>query len=108
MQSTTYDIKSMKHTSNISRCNFLQTSLTALATLLFISCSTSPPGVNNSDPWLQAHPIVPIFEATKGLTQLGPFGLGNGILYVPESYSSDKAMPLLVAMHGASGSSSNV
>ncbi|MFC1565833.1 alpha/beta hydrolase [Candidatus Neomarinimicrobiota bacterium] len=97
----------MKHPSNISRNNFLNNRLTALSVLLIISCSTSPPGVDNSDPWLQAHPIVPIFEATKGLTQLGPFGLWSGILYVPESYSSDKAMPLLVAMHGASGSSSN-
>ena len=97
----------MKQPSNISRNKFVKTCLIALAMLLFISCTTSPTELDNGDPRLSAQIVVPTYTATKGFTKLGPFGLGNGILYVPESYSPDKAMPMLVAMHGAGGSSSN-
>jgi phospholipase/carboxylesterase len=58
------------------------------------------------DPRLTAHLDAPNLGITKGLTQLGLGGNRDGILYVPESYSPDRAMPLLVAMHGAGSNSS--
>lgn len=81
--------------------------LALLLMLLLFSCDTSPSGVDDSDPKLSAQRVDPIYTATKGLSQLGPFGWGSGTLYVPVSYSHDKSMPLLILMHGASGSSSN-
>ncbi|MFC1527458.1 alpha/beta hydrolase [Candidatus Neomarinimicrobiota bacterium] len=74
----------------------------ALAMLLFISCKED---VGTGDPRLTAQLVVPKQIATKGLTQLVFGGNMDGILYVPESYSPDKTMPLMVAFHGAGGNS---
>ena len=44
---------------------------------------------------------------TAGLNPLGLGASRDGLLYVPESYSADRAAPLFVALHGAGGSGSN-
>lgn len=77
------------------------------AVFVSISCDTSPPGVDERDPKLTAKIINPIYIAPSGLSKLGFSTFSNGILYVPESYSPEKAMPLVLALHGASGSSNN-
>ncbi len=96
----------MKYLSIISKCNLLKTSLTALSILFVFSCNISPTEIDYGEPRLTATLRTPIQIATKGFSQLGLGGDRDGTLYVPESYSFDKFTPLLVALHGAGGSSS--
>lgn len=99
-------LKFFKHRFNSYLSTFLKTSVNALTILFLISCSISPSEPDYGDPRLTATLRAPNQSATKGITQLG-LGVGrDGTLYVPASYSPDKAMPLLVALHGAGGSSS--
>ena len=97
----------MKFPTNIPRRNFIKISLTTLVTPLFISCLTSPSRIGSVKPRLTARPSTPNQTPTKGLTRLNLSSSRDGILYVPESYSPDIAMPLFIAMHGAGGDSSN-
>jgi phospholipase/carboxylesterase len=60
---------------------------------------------------LTARPGTPTIAPTIGLSELG---LGSdlaltrdGLLYVPESYSSDTPAPLFVGLHGAGGDADN-
>ena len=78
-----------------------------LICLSLSSCTTSPTEVDIGDPRLTAKLRAPNQIPTKGLTQLDLGGDRDGFLYVPENYSPDRAMPMLVALHGAGGSSSN-
>jgi len=73
-----------------------------MTTLLLISCKED---LGSGDPRLTAQPNLPKQVATKGLTQLIFGGNKNGFLYVPDSYSPEKVMPLVIALHGAGGSS---
>jgi phospholipase/carboxylesterase len=45
--------------------------------------------------------------AIAGLQGLGLGGLRDGYLYVPESHTADHPLPLLVLLHGATGSATN-
>jgi len=92
----------MKHQSNDIRNKFIMIPITVFAMLLLISCKED---VGSGDPRLTAQPVVPKHVATKGLTQLVFGGNKDGILYIPESYSPEKIMPLMIALHGAGGSS---
>ena len=58
------------------------------------------------NPRLTAQIEAPTKSVTKGITEITFSGDKYGLLYVPENYSSDVKMPLFVALHGASGSSS--
>ena len=94
--------------NNIRKAEFGNSVILAIVLIALIcSCDTSPSGVDERDPKLTAKVIDPIYTAPLGVSQLGFSIFGNGILYVPESYSSDKAMPLVVTLHGASGNSNN-
>jgi phospholipase/carboxylesterase len=73
------------------------------------SCTTAPTSPTELDingPGLTATLRAPNQIPTKGLTQLDLGGDRDGFLYVPENYSPGRAMPMLVALHGAGGSSS--
>jgi len=58
-----------------------------------------------ASPRLTARPLAPTVTATPGLTRLGLASGRDGLLYVPQGYSSDTAWPLVVGLHGAGGSS---
>ena len=92
--------------TNISRRQFLKTGLSILAASHLISCVTSSTKTAPLEPRLTARPFNPRNTAIKGLTN--PI-LSNGrgvILYIPESYSHEIAMPLLIALHGSGEDSS--
>lgn len=79
-------------------------SICILIIFLFIACKNDP---QSGDPKLSAQPGIPNLTATKGLNNLELGGEDVGFLYVPENYSKEIEMPLMVALHGAGGSSSN-
>lgn len=56
------------------------------------------------DPRLEARPVRPFREAVPGVTEFGQDLPRGGILFVPESYAPETPAPLLVALHGAGGS----
>jgi len=74
-----------------------------LIILLFAACEDK---VEYDDPRLTAQIKPPTKSISKGVSDLTFSGKKSGILYVPQSYSSDTKTPLIVALHGASGSSS--
>jgi len=78
-----------------------------LICLSLSSCAISPIEADLGDPRLTVQRRAPNQAAIKGLTKLGLGGNRDGILYIPENYSPDRAMPMLIALHGAGGSSSN-
>ena len=57
---------------------------------------------------LQARVGAPTLEPRIGLSALAlRVPGGDGFLYVPESYSSDQPVPLIVGIHGAGGEAGN-
>lgn len=74
--------------------------------LSLLSCKSTE--IDYGDPRLTATVTTrsPNLSINKGLTQLGLGTNRDGILYVPQGYDSNTPMPLLVALHGAGGSSS--
>lgn len=56
---------------------------------------------------LSARPSTPTITAVKGLNKLGFGEERDGFLYIPNSYTIDKKMPVIVCIHGAGGSASN-
>jgi phospholipase/carboxylesterase len=59
---------------------------------------------SGGDARLTARPGTPSLTPVRG--ELVPLGVGSprdGVLYVPNSYSADRPMPLFVALHGAGG-----
>lgn len=75
-----------------------------IVNILLISACEDKKEYDN--PRLTAQIEAPTKAATKGITEITFSGDKHGLLYVPESYSSDVKMPLFIALHGASGSSS--
>ncbi len=98
----------MRFRSGISRRDFLNSSLSALAAPLFLGCgwSTTGPG-SSSSPKLTARPGSPSVTPNLGLSELGLENGRDGLLYVPASYSPETPAPLFVGLHGAGGASSN-
>lgn len=56
---------------------------------------------------LQSRPSAPTLAITPGLHRLGIGGGRDALLHVPASYRSSVPLPLLVLLHGATGSASN-
>jgi predicted esterase len=78
----------------------------ALAAALAASgaCSTTEPGPNASGSRLAARPGTPTGTIDTGLTPLvGASGVQYGLLYVPPGYDPVRPRPLVLALHGASG-----
>lgn len=89
----------------LSRREFLRSGLGAVLVPTLAACGDSPTGPGN--PRLSARPGTPSLTPTLGLTELGLESGRDGLLYVPQSYTSDAAAPLFVALHGAGGSSAS-
>ena len=75
--------------------------------LILTNCDTSPAGVDERGPKLTVRIVDPIYDAPVGLSKLGFSFFSDGLLYVPEEYTAEKSMPLVLALHGASGSGNN-
>lgn len=56
---------------------------------------------------LQTRPSAPTLAITPGLHRLGIGGGRDALLHVPASYRPADPLPLVVLLHGASGSASN-
>ena len=97
----------MKYMLNASRRKFLKISLAVMAGPSFMSCVASSVKRAPVEPRLTARPSgIPVQTINKGLSRLDPGSKRGGIVYVPESYSPDIAMPLFIAMHGSGEGSS--
>lgn len=101
----------------LSRRTFLQATGYALAVTALPGCGgssnsfsgtpTGPRPDPTSPNRLTARPGTPTLEPTIGLSQLGIGERNDGLLYVPESYSTDTPTPLFVALHGAGGAATD-
>jgi predicted esterase len=87
----------------VSRRDFLASSIAALAACAMPGCENATDVAPPGDPRLTATPGDPTIAATVGLTALELGEDRDGLLYVPESYTGDVALPLLVLLHGAGG-----
>jgi predicted esterase len=86
------------------RRNFLKTGIGALSVPLLAGCGVgSVEPIERASPRLTARPGLPSLTIAPGLNELGLRNQRDGMLYVPESYTPDVAMPLFVGLHGASG-----
>lgn len=80
----------------------------SLLPLLLLACSLEPEGTGpGTDPRLTARPGVPTRAPTLGESPLGLEIGRDGLLYVPSTYDPAHPAPLLVLLHGATGSASN-
>ena len=93
--------------AGMSRRSFIRSSVGAVALSMIGGCSSSPTSVDRGPPRFTARPGTPTETPTLGLSELGPGGGRDGLMYVPESYSPDTPAPLFVGLHGASGAGSD-
>jgi predicted esterase len=70
--------------------------------LLTYSCEDN---IDYDNPRLTAKIVTPSKNIEKGLSKLTFDGEKRGKLYIPQSYSPNKKMPMLLALHGSGGSS---
>jgi predicted esterase len=92
--------------AGLSRREFIKLGLGAMTAPMLLGCSDSVTGPGG-DPRLTARPgSAPLFTP-PGLSRLGLGDPRDGLLYVPEDYSAQTPVPLLVLLHGAGGSSGN-
>ncbi len=94
-----------------SRREFLTTSFGALAATSLLGCGSSatdpsPPGSSEPDPRLTAQPGQPTKQPVLGRSFLELGDPRDGFMFVPQSYSPDTPVPLLVALHGSASSAS--
>ena len=90
----------------ISRRYFLAGTATALSVPFLGACLSEPPTGTGSPPGsarLTARPGLPTESPTLGLSELGIGGGRDGVMYVPQGYSSDTPAPLFIGLHGAGG-----
>lgn len=71
--------------------------------LLLYSCEDN---IEYNSPRLTAKVITPTKNVEKGLSKLIFDGENKGQMFVPQSYSPNKKMPLLIALHGSGETSS--
>ena len=79
--------------------------MSVLALPVVGGCLGSPTSADSEEgsARLTAAPGTPTEEPTLGLSTLGLGGIRDGIIYIPETYSSDTAIPLFIGLHGAGG-----
>lgn len=78
--------------------------------LLIVNCDQAldpDPDVELENYKLTARPSTPTEEAVKGLNKLELNEDRQALLYIPESYSKNEKIPVMVCLHGAGGSASN-
>ena len=93
--------------SPISRRTFLQAAGTGAVTAIAAACDVG--GVKDAlaltaGARLTARPGTPTGSATPGEQALSLAGGRDGLLYVPAGYSAAKPAPLVLMLHGATGS----
>jgi len=91
--------------SALSRRAFVRAGLAALAAPALPACLGLPPQPQQVSPRLSARPGTPTATPTPGLSHLGLGTDRDGLLYVPQGYSSDTPMPLFIGLHGNGQSS---
>jgi predicted esterase len=84
----------------LSRREFVTLVAAGSAGLLGCLSSSSKSGGNAR---LSARPGTPTGSAAPGLIRLGTGDVHDGYMYVPASYQSGIAYPLMLALHGAGG-----
>lgn len=93
---------------SLSRRRFVATGLAALAAPSLAACfGDSDPTRPPSSARLSARPGVPVETPSPGASALGIESGRDGLLFVPDGYQPDIAMPLLVLLHGAGGAASD-
>ena len=91
----------------MNRRTFLKSSGLA-ATASILGCVPQTRISIGSQRRLSARPSQPRGKlAPAGLQGLGPGGVRDGYIYVPEHHSPDQPLPLLVLLHGATGASTS-
>jgi phospholipase/carboxylesterase len=65
--------------------------------------STTPPAGSAGNPRLTARPQPASSALAPGSHALGLGGARDGLLYVPNGYSADRPIPLIVVLHGLGG-----
>lgn len=94
----------LSQTRPISRRTFLGSGAAALLAASAVGCSSSSgPEGGSGGLRLTSRPATPTLTPDAGLSDLDLGGSRDGVLYVPESYSGDRAVALFVALHGAGG-----
>lgn len=86
----------------MNRRHFVRIGLGAIASPALSAYAGSCPGAAKSR--LTARPGVPTTAPAPLASRLGLGTDRDGLMYVPATYSPDRAAPLLVALHGAGGS----
>lgn len=92
-----------------TRRDFLRSGVVALLPGA-AACLHSPTDgqvATHGNPRLTARPRTPTVEPTIGESALGIGAFVDGFMYVPASYDPDVPIPLAVALHGATRSSSD-
>lgn len=84
----------------ISRRDFLGLS----GGVLLASACNTPTAPFEGNPRLDARPGIPTVPALPGLQPLGLGGDRDGFIYVPAGYAESTPAPLLLLLHGATGS----
>lgn len=94
---------------DFSRRDFLCAGVAALlpTTAACLHSPTDDQVVPDGDPRLTARPRTPTIDPTLGESALGIGTFADGLMYVPASYDPAVPMPLAVALHGATRSSSD-
>ena len=75
----------------------------AVATLSGCEESTGSPLEDPGEGHLASRPGAPVFSPQLGLHELGTGYERDGWRFVPSTYRSDEALPLLLTLHGAGG-----
>lgn len=97
--------------ATLSRRGFLRVGVAALTSPSLAAClegPSIPAELQDGEARLDARPGVPTESVVLGESPLEISALGrDGLLYVPQTYDAATPAPLLVALHGATGSASN-
>ena len=79
-----------------------------LCALLGTGCLTDPDDAGSRDARIQARPHTPSASFTIGTSTIGNASGGTSRIYVPGSYRRDEPMPVVVLLHGAGRTASEM